>query len=114
MQRVIVREFICDIFVFSRVMADELTNSRAGLQRQNRDAQSAIQDLLSEREQFRQEMIATQKYDICSQSELFFFLLQVLLLWYFFSVSTFNNFYWAYASSSILKQMLREGRRLKK
>lgn len=43
-------------------MADELTNSRAGLQRQNRDAQSAIQDLLSEREQFRQEMIATQKY----------------------------------------------------
>ena len=42
-------------------MADELTNSRAVLQRQNRDAQSAIQDLLSEREQFRQEMIATQK-----------------------------------------------------
>lgn len=45
-------------------MADELTNSRAVLQRQNRDAQSAIQDLLSEREQFRQEMIATQKYGI--------------------------------------------------
>lgn len=55
----------CDVwrskFLASRVMADELTNSRAGLQRQNRDAQSAIQDLLSEREQFRQEMIATQK-----------------------------------------------------
>lgn len=56
----------CDVwrskFLASRVMADELTNSRAGLQRQNRDAQSAIQDLLSEREQFRQEMIATQKF----------------------------------------------------
>ena len=55
----------CDVqrskFLASRVMADELTNSRAVLQRQNRDAQSAIQDLLSEREQFRQEMIATQK-----------------------------------------------------
>lgn len=49
-------------------MADELTNSRAGLQRQNRDAQSAIQDLLSEREQFRQEMIATQKYGACFHS----------------------------------------------
>lgn len=55
----------CDVwrskFLASRVMADELTNSRAALQRQSRDAQSAIQDLLSEREQFRQEMIATQK-----------------------------------------------------
>lgn len=55
----------CDVwrskFLASRVMADELTNSRAALQRQNRDAQSAIQDLLSEREQFRQEMLATQK-----------------------------------------------------
>ncbi|XP_020729818.2 golgin-45 isoform X2 [Odocoileus virginianus] len=55
----------CDVwrskFLASRVMADELTNSRAVLQRQNRDAQSAIQDILSEREQFRQEMIATQK-----------------------------------------------------
>ncbi|XP_020032496.2 golgin-45 [Castor canadensis] len=55
----------CDVwrskFLASRVMADELTNSRAVLQRQNRDAQSAIQDLLSEREQFRQEMTATQK-----------------------------------------------------
>lgn len=56
----------CDVwrskFLASRVMADELTNSRAVLQRQNRDAQSAIQDLLSEREAFRQEMIATQKF----------------------------------------------------
>lgn len=56
----------CDVwrskFLASRVMADELTNSRAVLQRHNRDAQSAIQDLLSEREQFRQEMIATKKF----------------------------------------------------
>ncbi|XP_004688521.1 PREDICTED: golgin-45 [Condylura cristata] len=55
----------CDVwrskFLASRVMADELTNFRAVLQRQNRDAQSAIQDLLSEREQFRQEMLSTQK-----------------------------------------------------
>ncbi|XP_037681330.1 golgin-45 isoform X2 [Choloepus didactylus] len=55
----------CDVwrskFLASRVMADELTNSRAVLQRQNRDAQIAIQDLLSEREHFRQEMIATKK-----------------------------------------------------
>ncbi|XP_054351567.1 golgin-45 [Pongo pygmaeus] len=55
----------CDVwrskFLASRVMADELTNSRAVLQRQNRDAHGAIQDLLSERERFRQEMIATQK-----------------------------------------------------
>uniref|UniRef100_F6Q2R5 Basic leucine zipper nuclear factor 1 n=1 Tax=Monodelphis domestica TaxID=13616 RepID=F6Q2R5_MONDO len=55
----------CDVwrskFLASRVMADELTNARATLQRQSRDAQSAIQDLLSEREQFRQEMIDTQK-----------------------------------------------------
>ncbi|NXL83915.1 GO45 protein, partial [Alectura lathami] len=55
----------CDVwrskFLASRVMADELTNTRAILQRQNRDAQSAIQDLLNERDQFRQEMIHTQK-----------------------------------------------------
>ncbi|XP_003219284.2 golgin-45 isoform X1 [Anolis carolinensis] len=55
----------CDVwrskFLASRVMTDELTNSRAVLQRQARDAQSAIQDLLSERDQFRQEMIAAQK-----------------------------------------------------
>ncbi|XP_075023798.1 golgin-45 [Calonectris borealis] len=55
----------CDVwrskFLASRVMADELTNTRAILQRQTRDAQSAIQDLLNERNQFRQEMIDTQK-----------------------------------------------------
>ncbi|XP_024409449.2 golgin-45 [Desmodus rotundus] len=55
----------CDVwrskFLASRVLADELTNSRAVLQRQHRHAQGAIQDLLSEREQFRQEMGATQK-----------------------------------------------------
>ncbi|XP_055480679.1 golgin-45 [Psammomys obesus] len=56
----------CDVwrskFLASRVMADELTNFRVVLQRQNRDAHSALQDLLSEREQFRQEMISTQKF----------------------------------------------------
>ncbi|XP_053166222.1 golgin-45 isoform X2 [Hemicordylus capensis] len=55
----------CDVwrskFLASRVMTDELTNSRAILQRQTRDAQSAIQDLLNERDQFCQEMIATHK-----------------------------------------------------
>ncbi|XP_026537586.1 golgin-45 [Notechis scutatus] len=55
----------CDVwrskFLASRVMSDELTNSRAVLQRQARDAHSAIQDLLNERDQFRQEMIAAQK-----------------------------------------------------
>ncbi|OCT91657.1 hypothetical protein XELAEV_18014716mg [Xenopus laevis] len=55
----------CDVwrskFLASRVMADELTNIRTNLQRQNRDAQSAIQDLLSERERFRYEMSETQK-----------------------------------------------------
>lgn len=51
-------------------MADELTNFRVVLQRQNRDAHSAIQDLLSEREQFRQEMVSTHKYGPCSRSEL--------------------------------------------
>ncbi|KAH0506685.1 Golgin-45 [Microtus ochrogaster] len=56
----------CDVwrskFLASRVMADELTNFRVVLQRQNRDAHSAIQDLLSEREQFRQEMVSTHKF----------------------------------------------------
>ncbi|XP_063811726.1 golgin-45 [Pseudophryne corroboree] len=55
----------CDVwrskFLASRVMADELTNMRANLQRQNREAQSALQDLLSEREQFRQEVSDTHK-----------------------------------------------------
>lgn len=55
----------CDVwrskFLASRVMADELTNARTILQRQTRDAQGAIQDLLSEREQFRNEMTETHK-----------------------------------------------------
>ncbi|XP_018412789.1 PREDICTED: golgin-45 [Nanorana parkeri] len=55
----------CDVwrskFLASRVMADELTNIRANLQRQNREARSALRDLLSEREQFRQEMSETKK-----------------------------------------------------
>ncbi|XP_030059704.1 golgin-45-like [Microcaecilia unicolor] len=55
----------CDVwrskFLASRVMADELKNVRMILQRQTRDAQSAIQDLMNEREQFRHEMINTQK-----------------------------------------------------
>ncbi|MEE6469365.1 hypothetical protein FKM82_008603 [Ascaphus truei] len=55
----------CDVwrskFLASRVMADELTNLRTNLQRQNRDAQSALQDLLSERDKFCHEMSATQK-----------------------------------------------------
>ncbi|XP_063306221.1 golgin-45 [Pelobates fuscus] len=55
----------CDVwrskFLASRVMADELTNVKTNLQRQNRDAQSALQDLLSEREQFRQGVCETQK-----------------------------------------------------
>ncbi|KFQ18797.1 PREDICTED: golgin-45 [Merops nubicus] len=55
----------CDVwrskFLASRVMADELSTTRALLQRQSRDAQSALQDLLSERDQFRQEMIHTHK-----------------------------------------------------
>ncbi|XP_045694425.1 golgin-45 isoform X1 [Phyllostomus hastatus] len=55
----------CDVwrskFLASRVMADELTGARAALQRQHREAQGAVRDLLSEREQFRQEMRATQR-----------------------------------------------------
>ncbi|NXY86237.1 GO45 protein, partial [Alcedo cyanopectus] len=55
----------CDVwrskFLASRVMADELTNTRATLQRHTRDAQSAIQDLLNERHRFRQEMMDTHK-----------------------------------------------------
>lgn len=54
-------------------MADELTNTRAILQRQTRDAQSAIQDLLNERDQFRQEMIDTQKYDFFSNPDCLYF-----------------------------------------
>lgn len=55
----------CDVwrskFLASRVMADELTNSRAVLQRQHRDTEGALRDLLSEREQLRQGMRATHK-----------------------------------------------------
>nr|KAF6412777.1 basic leucine zipper nuclear factor 1 [Molossus molossus] len=55
----------CDVwrskFLASRVMADELTSSRATLLRQHRDSQGALQDLLSEREQLRQELSATHK-----------------------------------------------------
>lgn len=55
----------CDVwrskFLASRVMADELTDSRAALQHQHREAQGAVRDLLGEREQFRQEMGATQR-----------------------------------------------------
>lgn len=55
----------CDVwrskFLASRVMADELAGARATLQRQSRDAQGALQDLLSEREHFRQEMAATHR-----------------------------------------------------
>lgn len=44
-----------------RVMAEELTNARAALQRQTREAQSAIQDLLSEREEFSRDMLQTHR-----------------------------------------------------
>lgn len=45
-----------------RVMAEELTNARAALQRQTREAQGAIQDLLSEREEFSRDMVLTHRY----------------------------------------------------
>ncbi|XP_004613901.1 golgin-45 [Sorex araneus] len=48
-------------FLASRVMAHELAGARATLQRQSREAQGALQDLLSEREHFRQEMAATHR-----------------------------------------------------
>ncbi|KAF7689673.1 golgin-45 isoform X2 [Silurus meridionalis] len=55
----------CDVwrskFLASRVMAEELTNSRAALQRQTREAQTAIQDLLREREEFSQDMMHTHR-----------------------------------------------------
>ncbi|XP_017557371.1 golgin-45 [Pygocentrus nattereri] len=55
----------CDVwrskFLASRVMAEELTNARAALQRQTREAQSAIQDLLLEREEFSQDMMHTHR-----------------------------------------------------
>ncbi|XP_012675140.2 golgin-45 [Clupea harengus] len=55
----------CDVwrskFLASRVMADELTNARVALQRQTREAQGAIQDLLNEREDFSREMMHTHR-----------------------------------------------------
>ncbi|XP_062905934.1 golgin-45 [Mobula hypostoma] len=56
----------CDVwrskFLASRVMADELSHSRTLLQRQIRETQSAIQDLLMEREQFRQDMVDAHRF----------------------------------------------------
>lgn len=55
----------CDVwrskFLASRVMAEELTNARAALQRQTREAQGAIQDLLLEREAFSRDMVLTHR-----------------------------------------------------
>ncbi|XP_070761545.1 golgin-45 [Enoplosus armatus] len=55
----------CDVwrskFLASRVMAEELTNARAALQRQTREAQGAIQDLLLEREEFSGDMMLTHR-----------------------------------------------------
>nr|XP_019935542.1 PREDICTED: golgin-45 [Paralichthys olivaceus] len=55
----------CDVwrskFLASRVMAEELTNARAAMQRQTRDAQGAIQDLLLEREEFSGDMVLTHR-----------------------------------------------------
>ncbi|KAF4075044.1 hypothetical protein AMELA_G00230090 [Ameiurus melas] len=55
----------CDVwrskFLASRVMAEELTNARAALQRQTREAQTAIQDLLREREEFSRDMVHTHR-----------------------------------------------------
>lgn len=55
----------CDVwrskFLASRVMAEELTNARTALQRQTREAQGAIQDLLLEREEFSREMMQTHR-----------------------------------------------------
>ncbi|XP_033867006.1 golgin-45-like [Acipenser ruthenus] len=55
----------CDVwrskFLASRVMAEELTNARTALQRQTREAQGAIQDLLSEREEFSRDMSETHR-----------------------------------------------------
>ncbi|XP_051561288.1 golgin-45 [Myxocyprinus asiaticus] len=55
----------CDVwrskFLASRVMAEELTNARAALHRQTRDAQCAIQDLLRERDEFSRDMMHTHR-----------------------------------------------------
>nr|XP_046193654.1 golgin-45-like [Oncorhynchus gorbuscha] len=55
----------CDVwrskFLASRVMAEELTNARVSLQHQTREAQSAITDLLSERDEFSRDMMLTHR-----------------------------------------------------
>ncbi|XP_045888023.1 golgin-45 [Micropterus dolomieu] len=55
----------CDVwrskFLASRVMAEELTMARTALQRQTREAQGAIQDLLLEREEFSRDMVLTHR-----------------------------------------------------
>ncbi|TRY92758.1 hypothetical protein DNTS_024839 [Danionella cerebrum] len=59
------RSIQCDVwrskFLASRVMAEELTITRVALQRQTRDAQCAIQDLLTEREEFCRHMMYTHR-----------------------------------------------------
>lgn len=59
-------QHFCVVFnkdcVAFRVMAEELTNARAALQRQTREAQGAIQDLLLEREEFSRNMLLTHRY----------------------------------------------------
>ncbi|XP_038657979.1 golgin-45 [Scyliorhinus canicula] len=56
----------CDVwrskFLASRVMTEELTHARTSLQRHVRETQSAIQDLLGEREQFRQDMVDSHRF----------------------------------------------------
>ncbi|XP_020387260.2 golgin-45 isoform X1 [Rhincodon typus] len=56
----------CDVwrskFLASRVMTEELAHVRTSLQRHVRETQSAIQDLLSEREQFRQDMVGSHEF----------------------------------------------------
>lgn len=50
-----------NLYCLFRVMAEELTNARAALQRQTREAQGAIQDLLLEREEFSRDMMLTHR-----------------------------------------------------
>ncbi|XP_067896806.1 golgin-45 isoform X2 [Heterodontus francisci] len=56
----------CDVwrskFLASRVMTDELAHARTSLQRHVRETQSAVQDLLSEREQFRHDMVDSYRF----------------------------------------------------
>ncbi|XP_043556833.1 golgin-45 [Chiloscyllium plagiosum] len=56
----------CDVwrskFLASRVMTEELAHVRTSMQRHVRETQSAIQDLLSEREQFRQDMVESHGF----------------------------------------------------